>query len=225
VNFLALLSGNRLPEVLVGAWLVMGLLLLFGLAAGRALARAEAPQLPDTGITVRSVSEIIVSGLDTFTASLLGAHGARALVPFFGSLFLFILIANLLGLVPGFEPPTSDSDLTFALAVISFVFYIYQGFKRRGVAYLRTFLGPLLVLAPLMLPLEIADNLFRPFSLGVRLAANMTADHKLLGVFTEMTKLVVPLAFYVLGAIVCVVQALVFVTLSISYVKMAAQEH
>ncbi len=91
---------------------------------------------------------------------------------------------------------------------------------------MRSFLGPLLLLAPLMLPIELADNLFRPFSLGVRLYANMFADHQVLSIFTGLTKLVVPLAFYTLGAIVCVIQALIFMVLTMSYIKLAqSHEH
>ena len=78
------------------------------------------------------------------------------------------------------EPPTSDTDLTLALGAICFAFYLYQGFKSQGASYLKSFLGPMLLLAPLMLPIEVADNLFRPFSLGVRLFANMFADHQVL---------------------------------------------
>ncbi len=84
----------------------------------------------------------------------------------------------------------------------------------------------MLVLAPLMLPIDLADNLFRPFSLGIRLYANMFADHTVLAIFTGLTKLVIPLAFYALGAIVCVIQAIIFVVLSMAYVRLAAShEH
>jgi F-type H+-transporting ATPase subunit a len=76
-----------------------------------------------------------------------------------------------------------------------------------------------------MMPIEIADNLFRPFSLGVRLFGNMFADHQVLGLFTRLTYLLFPIAFYALGTIVCVVQALVFTVLAITYVRMAAAEH
>jgi F-type H+-transporting ATPase subunit a len=124
------------------------------------------------------------------------------------------------------EPPTSYSDLTFALGAVSLVYYVYQGLKANGVRYLKSFLGPILLLAPLMLPIELADNLFRPFSLGVRLYANMFADHQVLSIFTGLTKLVVPLAFYTLGAIVCVIQALIFMVLTMSYIKLAqSHEH
>src|SRR5580704_12371413 len=200
----------------------MALLLVFGAMARSALAVAADPTIPDEGVTLRAVAEVLVEWIDGFVAGVMETHGYRDLVPFLGSLFLFILAANIFGLIPGMEPPTSYSDLTFALGTVSFAFYIYQGFKANGVHYLRSFLGPLLLLAPLMLPIELADNLFRPFSLGVRLYANMFADHTVLGIFTGLTYIIAPLAFYALGAIVCVVQALIFMILSLSYVRLAA---
>ena len=72
-----------------------------------------------------------------------------------------------------------------------------------------------------MIPINLADNLFRPFSLGIRLYANMFADHTVLGIFTGLTKLFVPLAFYALGSIVCIIQAIIFVVLAMSYVRLA----
>ena len=227
INFLEIIGGGKIPEVLIGTWLVMGILLIFGLLARRSLAAASDPIVPDERITVRSVAETIVEWADGFVSEVTQLHHYRQFVPFFGSLFLFILLANFLGLVPGMEPPTADSDLTFALGTICFVFYIYQGMKANGVlGYLRTFLGPMLVMAPLMLLIEIADNLFRPFSLGVRLYANMFADHMVLGIFTGLTKLLGPLAFLTLGSIVCIIQAMVFMILSMAYVRLAVEhEH
>ena len=226
VNFIDLLSfGGKIPPVLVGTWLVMAILLIFAVIARLSLAAAADPALPDETITVRSFSEVIVGGMASFARDLLGDHGLNSYVGFFGSLFLFILTANLLGLVPGMEPPTSDTDLTWGLAVICFVYYIYQGFKNQGLAYLKSFLGPLWWLSWFMLLIEVVDNLARPFSLGIRLFANMFADHRVLGVFTGLTKLVVPVAFYALGSLVCVVQAFVFVLLAMIYVVMATHEH
>jgi F-type H+-transporting ATPase subunit a len=226
VQFLELIGGGRVPEVLTGTWVVMALLLVFGWMARNALAAVADPTIPDEGVTLRSVAEVIVEWIDGFVAGVMETHGSRDLVPFLGTLFLFILAANFFGLIPGMEPPTSYSDLTFALGTVSFAFYIYQGFKASGAHYLRSFLGPILLLAPLMLPIELADNLFRPFSLGVRLYANMFADHQVLGIFTGLTKMFVPLAFYALGAIVCVIQALIFMVLTMSYIKLAqSHEH
>ena len=222
VNFLEMIGGGRIPDVLIGTWIVMGILLVFGFLARASLASAADAVIPDEGISLRSIAEMIVETLDSFVNQVTEMHGYRAMVPFFGSLFMFILFCNFFGLIPGMEPPTGDSDLTFALGIISFCYFMYQGVAVNGLRYFRSFLGPYLPLAVLMLPINVADELFRPFSLGVRLYANMFADHTVLSVFTGLTKLVVPLAFYSLGAIVCVIQALVFVTLSMSYVRMAA---
>ncbi len=226
VQFLELIGMGKVPDVLVGTWIVMALLLVFGLLARAALTAASDPTIPDEGVTLRSVAEVLVEWIDGFVAGVMDVHGYRELVPFLGSLFLFIVSANFFGLIPGMEPPTSFSDLTFALGVICFFYYIYQGLKHNGVHYLRSFLGPILLLAPLMLPIELADNLFRPFSLGVRLYANMFADHQVLSIFTGLTYLIVPLAFYALGSIVCIIQAMIFMVLTMSYIKLAlSHEH
>src|ERR1700722_17964722 len=214
-----------LSPAIIGTWIVRGLLLVFAVMARRALAEAGDPMTPDETITLRGVGEVLTEWLDGFVANVSELHGSRRFVPFFGSIFIFILMANFFGLIPGMEPPTSDTDLTLALGAICFAFYLYQGFKSQGAGYLKSFLGPMLVLAPLMLPIEVADNLFRPFSLGVRLFANMFADHQVMAIFTRYTYLVVPLAFYALGSLVCVVQALVFTILSITYVRMASAGH
>ena len=222
VNFLELIGRGVVPEALVGAWIVMGLLLIFGAMASAALRRAADPIVPDEGVSLRSLAEVAVEWIDGFVESVVENHSYRDFVPFFGSLFLFILTANFFGLIPGMEPPTGDSDLTFGLGAVCFGYYIYQGFRAKGfLGYLRSFLGPVLVLAPLMLPIELADNLFRPFSLGIRLYANMFADHTVLGIFTGLTYVIVPIAFYALGAIVCMIQALIFMVLAMSYVRLA----
>jgi F-type H+-transporting ATPase subunit a len=225
VSFLEIIRGSvpEKYEVVIGAWIVMGLLLAFAILARRALRRATDPIIPDEGLTLRSLAEFAVEQLDGFVGAVVESHHYRDLVPFFGSLFLFILACNIFGLIPGMEPPTGNSDLTFALGATCFVFYVYQGFKANGLfGYLRTFLGPVIFLAPLMLPIELADNLFRPFSLGVRLYANMFADHTVLGIFTGLTFLVIPIPFYALGAIVCVIQAVIFMVLAMSYVRLAS---
>ena len=228
LNFLEIIGRGKVPEVLVGTWLVMGLLLIFGWFAGRSIKSAADPTLPDEGVTLRSVSEKLVEWLDGFVHDVVEQHHYRRLVPFFGTLFVFILTANLFGLLPGMEPPTGNSDLTFALGAVAFSFFVFQGVRAQGlINYLRNDLvGPVWWLFFLMVPINIADTLFRPFSLGIRLYANMFADHTVLGIFTKLTYLVIPLAFYTLGAIVCVIQAIIFVVLSMAYVRLAAgHEH
>jgi F-type H+-transporting ATPase subunit a len=228
LNFLQIIGQGKVPEVVVGTWIVMGLLIIFGFLAGRALKGASDPVLSDENISARSISEVLVEWLDGFVRDVLEQHHYRRLVPFFGTLFLFILVANLFGLIPGMEPPTGNSDLTFALGTVAFVFYITLGVRAQGlIGFLKNDLvGPVWWLFFLMVPINIADNLFRPFSLGIRLYANMFADHTVLSIFTKLTYLVVPLAFYALGAIVCVIQAIIFVVLSMAYVRLATMhEH
>jgi len=227
VNFFQLIAhaAGRMPPELVGTWAVMVLLLAFAYTARRSLSTAPDPTVPDEGFSIRHLAEVAIEWLDGLVMQVSELHGARRYVPFFGSLFLFILTANFMGLIPGLTPPTNDTNLTFALGGICFIYYLYQGFAHQGPKYLLSFFGPLWWLGWFMVVIEVSDNLFRPFSLGIRLFANMFADHHVLTLFTGLTYLVIPIAFYALGSIVCVVQALVFVILAISYVRMAAAAH
>jgi len=224
INFFEVIAHatGRLPPVIVGTWIVMVSLLIFSYAARRSLVTASDPTMPDQSLTLRHLAEVVVEWIDSLVTQVSELREARRYVPFFGSLFLFILTANFIGLIPGFTSPTGNTDLTFALGGICFVYYLYQGFAHRGPKYLLSFFGPVWWLGWFMVIDEIITNLFRPISLGVRLFANMFADHHLLTLFTGLTYVFVPIAFYALGSIVCVVQALVFVILAISYVRMAA---
>ena len=223
VNFLELIGGEKIPAVIVGTWIVMGLLIVFGLLARRSLSSATDPVVPDERISLRSMAEVLVEWMDGFVRDVTEEHHWRRWVPFFGTLFMFILTANFFGLIPGMEPPTGDSDLTFGLGAICFAYYIYQGVKAQGfIQWLRNDLvGPVWWLFFLMVPINIADNLFRPFSLGIRLYANMFADHTVLNIFTGLTRLVIPLAFYALGSIVAIIQAIIFMVLAMSYVRLS----
>ena len=100
------------------------------------------------------------------------------------------------------------------------------GFRENGVAYLKHFVGPIWWLGILMVPLELINNFVRPFSLALRLFGNMVGDHLVLEIFTDLTKLVIPVIFYALGAFVSLIQAFVFTLLSVIYVSLAiAHEH
>jgi F-type H+-transporting ATPase subunit a len=138
INFFQLIAhtAGRLPPVLVGTWIVMAFLLIFGYAARRSLVTASDPTIPDEGLTLRHLAEVAVEWIDGLVMQVSELHEARRYIPFFGSLFLFILTANFMGLIPGLTPPTSDTDLTFALGGICFVYYLYQGFAHQGPKYL-----------------------------------------------------------------------------------------
>ena len=108
-----------------------------------------------------------------------------------------------------------------ALGLVSFVAYHAAGARAHGFSYVKQFLGGVLFLAPLMLVVELFSHAFRPISLGIRLFANMFADHQVVSIFIEKTKFIVPIAFYALGAFVCVIQAFVFTMLSAIYIALA----
>jgi len=219
--WVAIIPGlNALPGHAATALLVTGVLVLFAYCANRQLAAAPDPAIPDDSLTLRTIAEYLTEAVSSMAESVLG-HQGRDYVHLYGSFFLFILSANLFGLLPGFSPPTSNFNVTLALGVLSFIAYNYYGFREQGVGYLKHFVGPIWWLGILMVPLELIDNLVRPFSLGLRLFGNMTGDHVVLEIFTDLTKVVVPVVFYVLGAFVSLVQAFVFTLLSLVYVSLA----
>jgi len=202
------------------ALLVMVLILLFAVRARQQLASASDVTVPAHGFSARNVAEVFVEFITNLSESVIGHDGPK-FVPLFASFFIFILGSNLIGLIPGFSPPTDNFNVTLALGVVSFVAYNYYGVQAHGLAYLKQFVGPLLALAPLMIIVELFSHAFRPASLAMRLYGNMFADHLLLGIFTDLTKLLIPVIFYLLGTFVSFLQALVFTLLSMVYVALA----
>lgn len=224
-NWVSIIPGlDRLPAHTATATLVGVALLVWAYVARRRVRAAADPVVPDATLTLRNTLEIFVEWFVGFMEGLLGQR-ARRYLPIYGTFFLFILAANLVGLLPGFAPPTNNFNVTFALGVLSFVAYNVYGFREKGLAYLKHFVGPIWWLAFLMLPLEVIDNLVRPVSLSLRLFGNMTGDHLVLEIFVGLTKVVVPVFFYALGAFVSLIQAFVFTILSVIYVALALEEH
>jgi len=211
---------SALPGHAATALLVVGALILLAYLANRQLAAASDAAVPDDSLTLRNLAELLVEGVSGMAEGVLG-HNGRRYVHLYGSFFLFILCANLVGLLPGFSPPTSNFNVTLALGVLSFIAYNVYGFREQGMGYLKHFVGPIWWLGILMVPLELIDNLVRPFSLSLRLFGNMTGDHVVLEIFTDLTKVVIPVVFYMLGAFVSLVQAFVFTLLSMVYVSLA----
>jgi F-type H+-transporting ATPase subunit a len=216
---------NQLPDHTVAATFVAGLLILFALVARRQLAAASDAVVPDATVTARGAGEIFVEWFAALADSVIGP-GGRRYAHVYGSFFLFILTANLLGLIPGFSPPTSNFNVTLGLGLCSFVLFNYYGVRAHGIGgYLKHFLGPVAMIAPLFFVLEVLSACIRPVTLGLRLAANMTADHLVLGIFTDLTKVAIPVVFYALGFLVCLLQTFVFTLLSLIYVALAVGGH
>ena len=141
-------------------------------------------------------------------------------------IFLFVLLNNLLGLVPGVSTPTGEPSVPLAIAVLTFLYYNFHGLRVHGPKYIKQFLGPLPALSPLMFPIEIVSHLARVMSLTIRLYANMFASDMLTLVWFSLIPLAVPSVFLGLHAAVSVIQAFVFMLLSMIYLSMAvSHEH
>lgn len=210
--------GYPLSHVLYG--LASGsLLIIFGLFSGRVLKGKDA-FLPAKKFGLKGFFEIFVEQITKLSDSVIG-KGGRRMVPFFCFLFLYIWIQNLLGLFPGFSPSTENINTTVALGVFSFLIYNYCGFKEHGFSYLKQYLGPIWMMAPLFLVIEILSHAFRPLSLGLRLFGNMKGDHLVIAIFLDMVPFVIPVLFYFLGFFVCTLQAFIFTILSMVYVSLA----
>jgi F-type H+-transporting ATPase subunit a len=153
-------------------------------------------------------------------------HHSEGYTPFLTALALFILCCNLIGLIPGFETPTAVPGVPLGCAICAFIYYQAQGFKHAGVAYLRHFAGPMLFLAPLMIPIEIISHLARVLSLTIRLYANMFAGDMVTLVFFSLVPIAIPVVFLALHLGVSILQTYIFVLLTTVYLKGAvAEEH
>lgn len=216
---------NLLPDHTVAAAFVAVILIFLAMRANKQLGSAADPVVPDRTMTARNFMEIFVEQFAVLADGVIGP-GGRKYAHVYGAFFLFILFSNFLGLLPGFSPPTSNLNVTLGLGLCSFVLFNYYGVKSQGVGpYLKHFMGPVLFVAPLIFVLEVIGAIIRPVTLGLRLAANMSADHLVIGIFTDLTKLLIPVVFYMLGALVCVLQAFVFTLLSMIYVSLAVAGH
>jgi F-type H+-transporting ATPase subunit a len=198
------------------SWLVMLLLIISAALFARGL-----QLLPKKG---QNVFEVIVDGLENFIVEITGPEG-RAFVPFLATIFLFILISNLIGLMPGFFSPTASLNTTLALALCTFVYTHIIGIKYHGVKYLKHFMGPVWWLAPLMFPIELIGHLARVMSLSVRLFGNIFGKETVLGFLFMLAGLyLAPLPILFLGILVSFLQALVFMLLSTIYFVGAMEE-
>ncbi len=215
----------KYPDHVLTAGFCTFLVAVLSLMAYAVSGKPEEALIPQQGVTLRGFFEVIVEGLSSLVESVMGPHNEN-MVPIIGSLFIFILMNNLLGLFPGFSPATDNFNTTLACGVFVFFLYNYAGVKENGIAYFKHFLGPLIWLAWLMLPIEIISHLVRPMSLGLRLFGNMTGDHTVLSIFLNLLPIGVPMVFYFLGMFVCFVQAFVFSLLTMVYISLAtAHDH
>ena len=203
------------PHV-VYSWVVMLLLISIGFLASKGIGLVPTK--------VQNLFEIILGGIEDFMVDITGDEG-RWLFPLVATIFIYIFICNLIGLIPGFFPPTASLNTTASCALVVVIFTHIIGVKYHGVKYIKHFMGPVWWMVPIIFPIEVIGHVARILSLSFRLFGNMMGHELVLGILFGLAGLFfAPLPIMALGIFVALVQAFVFFLLSIMYFT-GAMEH
>lgn len=206
---------HEYPHVIY-SWVVMALLIAFGMIASKGVSLIPGK--------AQNFFEVVIAGMEDFMISVTGEEG-RWLFPIVGTIFLYIFSCNLIGLIPGFFPPTASLNTTGACALTVVVFTHIIGVKYHGIKYIKHFMGPIWWMVPIILPIELIGHLARILSLSFRLFGNMMGHELVLGILFALAGLFfAPLPIMALGIFVALVQAFVFFLLSMMYFT-GAMEH
>src|SRR5574341_472580 len=222
-NFLAFMGvpGEWLPSHVTFTWLVMGILVVAGALGTRNLRPTPGP--------LQNFVEVVIEAFYGLLDQMIRRQG-RQFLPLIGTAGLFILTSNLLGNIPGFQPPTANWNTTVALAVTVFISYNYFGIRKHGLLnYLKHFCGPIWWLAPLMFPIEFIGHLARPVSLSIRLFGNIFGEESVIVILLSLSWLVMPYMIWLgimlpLSLFTAAVQTFVFIMLSMVYIAGAVEE-
>ncbi|HVN95570.1 MAG TPA: F0F1 ATP synthase subunit A [Syntrophorhabdaceae bacterium] len=207
---------KNLPPHVSNGIFVSVIVLIAALIGYVQLKKAGDDIVPAGKLTFRNFAELIVETLSNLVTTNMGPRG-KEFTLLVGTLALFILFNNISALVPGFMPATSNVNTTFACSLTVFVMTHYYGVREHGIKYLKQFMGPLVWLAPIMIPIEVIGHLARPVSLGLRLFGNMFGDHMVTAMAIGFVPFIFPLTAWVLGCLVALVQTFVFMLLSMAY--------
>ena len=198
-------------------WLVMAFLIIVP-----KLTMSRMELVPGSG---QNFWEVTIGGLMDFFAENLGKERAKMMFPMMATFFLYIIIANIIGLIPGFMSPTSNLNITLGMTIMVWVTHHVLGFRYHGLNYYKHFTGPMPIMAPFMFVLEVIANFARLVSLSMRLFGNILAKEILLSVlFMLAGAYFAPLPILCLGVLVSVIQAVVFVLLAVLYCAGAMEE-
>lgn len=216
----------HVPEHSLTLSLVGTFLVVIGLLYQSRISKCSSVVIPDKGITLRNIVEMYGDFIYSQCKVIIGEKEAPKYFSFIATVFIVILLSNLIGIIPGFLPPTEYLSTTLALGAFSFIYYNIMGCKEQGTwNYIKHFAGPLWYLAILIFPIEIISNFVRPLSLALRLRSNMMGDHIVLTQFSELAPIVIPIVFMILGMLVSFIQAYVFTVLTMVYIQMAVVHH
>jgi F-type H+-transporting ATPase subunit a len=215
-------------EPLAASFAVALVILVLALLVRPALIQHEQSVIPEAKLTLRTFFEVWIGYWYGLMKDMMGPRRAKQYFPLVGSLSLFIVIANFLGLVPGFTPPTSNWNVTLGSALVVFVMFNYYGLRANGLGYIKHLFGPWLgwPYVPINLLLFVIETLsvcIRPLTLSIRLMLNMAVDHMLVGITLGMVALLLPIPVMVLGTLVCLIQVMVFCLLTSIYISLATE--
>lgn len=202
-------------DAIAYTWLIIVCLLIVSLMATKALKAVPAG--------MQNFMEVVIGGIENMVEETMGEKG-KPYFPLIATLALFVLVSNLIGLIPGFFPPTANLNTTAACAVIVFLSTHIVGIKKHGFHYLQHFMGPIWWLAPLMFFIEIIGHLSRPLSLSLRLFGNMNGHELVLMIFFALAPFLVPLPMMLMGVLVSFIQAFVFMLLAMIYIQGSLEE-
>ncbi len=185
--------------------------------------------IPAEKVTIPNILLSMMEFFFDFMCTIMGRKNTEQFFPLIGSLGLFILASNMIGLIPGLESPTSNLNVTLACALVIFFTTHVVGVKQQGVQYVRHFFGPITAwyALPLMLLffiIEVIAHIARPISLSMRLFGNMFADHAMVAIFVSLVPILVPIPIILLGFFTAILQTLVFCIISMIYISMAIEE-
>jgi F-type H+-transporting ATPase subunit a len=197
-------------DAIAYTWLIIITLALLSVLATKALTAVPGG--------LQNFMEVIVGGIENMIVETMGEHG-RPFFPLIATLAIFVLVSNLIGLVPGFFPPTANINTTAACAVVVFVVTHVVGVKEHGVKYIKHFMGPILWLAPMMIFIEVIGHISRVISLTLRLFGNMNGHELVLMIFFGLAPFLVPLPMMMMGVLVSFIQAFVFMLLAMIYIQ------
>jgi F-type H+-transporting ATPase subunit a len=215
--------GAHDAEPLVASAFVVLLLAFIAFRVRAAITNHDKSVIPDDSLTLRTFMEILVGTFYDTMRDMMGPKRAKRYLPLIGTCAAFIFFSNFMGLIPGFNPPTSTWNITWGCAIVVFVAFNYYGLKENGVAYIKHLAGPVVWLAPLIFPLEVFSTCLRPFTLSIRLMLNLAVDHLLLAIMIGVFPLFLPIPFMLLGTLIALIQVLVFCLLSAIYISLATE--
>ena len=197
-------------DAIIYTWFVILLLLVLSILATKAV-----KAIPGG---LQNFMEVVIGGIENMIVETMGEHG-RPFFPLIATLAIFVLVSNLIGLVPGFFPPTANINTTAACAIIVFLSTHVVGIKHHGFHYFKHFCGPIAWLAPIMFFIEVIGHLSRPVSLTLRLFGNMNGHELVLMIFFGLAPFLVPLPMMLMGVLVSFIQAFVFMLLAMIYIQ------